>query len=87
MRLINYDALLEAINKNPASNPNFRCAQLLEAILNAPTLDPVVHAQWVLDASFFNAHVYHCSMCNRKQMQTSKFCPECGAQMDEVVET
>lgn len=45
----------------------------------------VVHAHWVLDYTFFDANIYHCSACKQKQMQTPKFCPECGAQMDEEV--
>ena len=40
-RYIDADELLKTINKNVAEAHNERCAQLLEAILNAPTADVV----------------------------------------------
>ena len=40
-RYIDLDALLKSINKNVAEAHNERCAQLLEAISNAPTVDVV----------------------------------------------
>lgn len=38
---IDRNALLKTIHENPAEAPNERCAQLLEAILNAPTADVI----------------------------------------------
>ena len=46
-------------------------------------LAPVVHAEWIHDASFFSAHIYHCSACEEKAMEKSRFCPNCGAKMEE----
>lgn len=40
MSLIEKNDLLQEINKNPASNPSMRCAQLLNAILHAPPVNP-----------------------------------------------
>lgn len=40
-RYIDANKLLKSINENPAEAHNERCAQLLEAILNAPTADVV----------------------------------------------
>ena len=62
----------------------FKDQDVLSAILSSKRLDvaPVVTAMWMLDSSFYSARIYHCTACNTKQMQTSKFCPECGAKMD-----
>lgn len=63
-----------------------------EAIKNAPTIKakPVVHAHWFLLDDCANEGVY-CSACTKKVYKTdyanqklkSKYCPNCGAQMDE----
>ena len=65
-----------------------------EAIKNAPTVDakPVVHAHWFLLDDCANEGVY-CSACTKKVYKTdyanqklkSKYCPNCGAQMDEEI--
>lgn len=51
--------------------------------MEANDVAPVTRATWVLDSSFFSAHVYHCTACGTKQMQTFNYCPECGAKMNE----
>ena len=45
---INRNELLKTVNESPAEAHNERCAQLIEAILYAPTADvvEVVHAYW-----------------------------------------
>lgn len=57
-----------------------------------PTIEakPVVHAHWKCDSAI---DPYCCSNCGKKALQDyfeedvlSKYCPYCGAQMDEVVE-
>lgn len=85
-RYIDADALLKTINKNPAEAHNERCAQILEAILYAPTADvkEVRHGSfvWIADDSPM------CNICG-KVFDTDdnvdaglwKFCPECGADM------
>jgi hypothetical protein len=62
------------------------CAiRLARKIKGLPALDvaPVAHARWIHDASFFGVHVYHCSACEEKAMEKSRFCPNCGAKMEE----
>ena len=44
-RCIDADALLKNINTNPAEALNERCAQILEAILYAPTADVAPRAE------------------------------------------
>ena len=44
-RYIDADALLKNINTNPAEALNERCAQILEAILYAPTADVAPRAE------------------------------------------
>ena len=46
-RYIDADALLKNINTNPAEALNERCAQILEAILYAPTVDVEPRAEWI----------------------------------------
>ena len=86
MRLIDSDMLLNTIYKNPASDPNLRCAQLLEAILEAPAVDPVVHAMWIAE------YRVTCSACETQfdddiywvqgDFIAPQYCPHCGAKMD-----
>lgn len=41
MRFIDKEALMKSIQENPAVDGNHRAAQLLECIMNAPTIDAV----------------------------------------------
>lgn len=85
-RYIDADALLKNINENVAKAHNERCAQLLEAILYAPTADVVEvrHGEWGFDGLGWT-----CSECgeyaltNKSKVQVhSTYCPHCGAKMD-----
>ena len=81
-------ALLAEIHRKPAEAHNERCAQILEAILYAPTVDfvEVLHGQWVNDGDD-----WFCNRCNRNALCDNKtgevvlsdICPHCGAVMDE----
>lgn len=86
MRLIDAEPLSKKIRYECGLDCWGRVSEtdVLTKIDIAPTIDaaPVVHAKWMLDSSFYSANIYHCTACNQKQMQTSKFCPECGAKMD-----
>lgn len=81
-------ALLDEINRNPAEPHNERCAQILEAILEAPTIEveQVKHGFWV---SISNDDKWGaCSNCaHAVDMSQSRFkfayCPHCGSKMDE----
>lgn len=68
---------------------------LKKLIDNAPTIEakPVVHAHWFILDDCANEGVY-CSACRKKiyrvnyanpKLVESKYCPNCGAQMDEEV--
>lgn len=81
MRLIDVDAL-----------PNGRVEW--EDIVNAPTIDTVKHGRW--ERHYFRPNVFadlywHCSECGYKNgnqwaNRYHKYCPTCGAKMDEVKE-
>lgn len=58
-RYIDVDALLKAINKNTAEAHNERCAQLLEAILYAPTAD-VVEVVRCKDCAYYREENGYC---------------------------
>lgn len=53
----------------------------------APTLDvaPVKHGEWIL-RHVGAGHYWECSVCNKNPCiyvtKDTKFCPNCGAQMD-----
>ena len=87
MRFIDKEALMKSIQENPAVDGNHRAAQLLECIMNAPTIDavPVVHGRWV-----YGEGDIQCSICGHdaytegdyRQVKTN-YCPNCGACMDK----
>lgn len=58
----------------------------IDAIINsAPTVDPIKHGHWKAwyhgDCNF----TYSCSICGLGDSKESTlFCPNCGARMDEV---
>ena len=78
-KYIDADALLKNINENVAKAHNERCAQLLEAIVYAPTADVVEvrHGEWGFDGIGWT-----CSECEEYGVTDYKFCPNCGAKMD-----
>lgn len=64
--------------------------ELLAYIAEAPTIEakPVVHAHWekptCINGRAFS--IYHCSACGEVPCgidNNTKYCPNCGAQMDE----
>lgn len=70
------------------SNKALRC--YVEAEIDAaPTVDaePVRRGRWVQDDTWKD--MYFCSACmgrDHRNKPKHKFCPECGAKMDEVSE-
>ena len=44
---------------------------------------PVVHAHWVEETTGFS--LYGCSACKQYEDYKYKYCPNCGAKMDEEV--
>lgn len=89
MRLIDADELY----KLPCVHGAEGAWICLKDIHIAPTVDAVKHGEWINDKG-----IYKCSVCNtlcaiagwascipKKQMyEVFKFCPECGARMNEV---
>lgn len=81
MRLIDADALKEAMNYNGACGICFRYVD------DADTIDaaPVRHGRW-LDICKTDARLRECSVCHNWQVHYEKYipkyCPECGAKMD-----
>lgn len=57
---ISKNMLLRAINSNVASEHRSRCVQLLEAILNAPTVDVVPKSE----ADYWKNQAFHACMNN-----------------------
>ena len=96
MRLIDAEALKTRIQKIEAEAlehgfaPEYVCVDLfLDFLDNAPTIEakPVVHAHWkkptYISGKVFN--ICHCSACEGIPCgidENTKFCPNCGAQMD-----
>lgn len=78
-----------------------RVSNVRESIMNAPTIDavPVVHGHWKgyrfpkyrgnddFGEPIFKEYVaYTCSNCRKQNAIRHKYCPMCGAIMDEVTE-
>lgn len=58
-----------------------------EVIENGGEFRPVVHAHWIEHFEDFGESFFvECSACHSsKNVDESKFCPDCGAVMDEEV--
>jgi NADH pyrophosphatase NudC (nudix superfamily) len=50
-----------------------------EALEVTDDAEPVKHGHWIWDSDRF----WHCSVCNEYSSWTYKYCPHCGAKMDE----
>lgn len=90
MRLIDADELTEKAWR-VGFRPFRTREDIADLIANAPTVDavPVKHGRWeyriVGDAPIFMTNRWYCSSCGKWQTYgRTKFCPECGAKMDEV---
>ena len=84
--------LLKSINTDIAMPHNERCAQLLEAILNAPVEDVVKieNMKWKPHYYIFNAtgekmrDGWHCSVCGKHSYSRKKICDGCNTTMWKV---
>lgn len=88
MRLIDADAFQKFIEKQDESTDYERC-RFEEWLEQQPTIEakPVVHAHWrkwgcegTVCSNCYGRVLYECD----EQEKKSKYCPHCGAQMDEV---
>ena len=61
--------------------------EILDRIDSIPTIDPVKHGRWISIGEGYHWH-YECSECHWKDGypldDRHRYCPNCGAQMDEV---
>lgn len=90
--LISRNALLDAMPKND----ELLSVDVRRIICESPIIDaePVRHGQWetkeyTTEDSFDDWIVIHheevCSECGKGQGERSKFCPNCGAKMDDDI--
>lgn len=99
MRLIDGDALMETIRAhdyplrahfNSTDNGMFTLG-IQQAVDEQPTVDavPVVRGKWISDGAGYH-WTYNCSVCGWKDgypfNERHNYCPNCGADMREVVE-
>lgn len=62
--------------------------KVMNLLADTPTADvhENVHAKWVIEKEIVNGVLHDCQFCSNcdyPQYLTTKFCPNCGAQMDE----
>lgn len=78
MRLIDADALKEAMNYNGACGICFRYVD------DADTIDaaPVVHGRWIKLAEAPEWDQRRCTVCGDVSCCQRNYCPNCGAKMD-----
>lgn len=84
--LIDREALRREIYKDMAIEDNKRVVQLLQAIMDAPSVDaePVQHGRW----ETYPSHAYRrCSVCKTEWDKPkfnihASYCPNCGAKMN-----
>ena len=97
MRLIDADALMDAI-EDGATFSTFEDELLADDFIKkAPTVEavPVKHGHWISKQDEYDENYVICSVCgdeyteddlhlNSWVKQYFKYCPTCGAKMDEV---
>ena len=93
MRLIDADALIESIKHGlwdwetiNGIESRTVLEQTIQDIRNEPTIDaePVRHGKWNI---FHNDNIpfaFKCSACGQLTIEATKWCPNCGAKMDEA---
>ena len=91
MRPIDADSLEKVVEEKPydvvsVDRGGFSAAVVFSMIADMPTVDPVKHGHWIED---YDSHMYmdSCSACNGRSIfggRIYRFCPNCGAKMDEV---
>lgn len=92
MRLIDADALIEFIVEEAQDLRTLSTKTVGQAISKTPTVDavPVVHGKWIYSNEFhwYTASCNKCGYQRRTDIKAEgwnqwKFCPNCGAKMDE----
>lgn len=69
---------------------DFPCEYIKEDVLScidrvpAADVEPVRHGKWVSVESYDpREHISRCSCCGEAEAWTTKYCPNCGAKMEE----
>lgn len=79
----------------PVRSKMCKCCELGDArmyVEDAPTVDTEWHGHWVKENeedNLFRLCVYKCSLCGGEALSEAylfKYCPYCGAKMEEVKE-
>ena len=92
MRPIDADALIQKWENVHSKDTSFAMAVIgaINDVKHAPTIDaePVIHGKWLTaygeHISFgVRPHVSFCSQCNEVTAFKYRYCPNCGARMDE----
>lgn len=67
------------------SNSGIRAA--IGLVDRAPTIEPLKHGHWIETHPEWKWEYRHhkCSVCGMCKKSETKYCPECGAKMDEEV--
>lgn len=90
MRLIDANELTELVHWD-YGKPPFSRKKVLNMIDMARTIDavPVRHGKWIHEVrytidSLHSYQQYRCSECGMTYITNTKYCPDCGARMDDV---
>lgn len=93
-RYVDLDVAIERTLQDPVGATLAESNNLIGFLECLPIADvmPVVHAHWIDDGYYADFHphkVYRCSNCDWSKLDVElpeeKYCPKCGAKMDEVV--
>lgn len=85
MRLIDADVLKEELIKalhEDLMDIDEAIDVVVTTIDDAPTVDPVKHAEWIPKITEFGTMAFRCSACRRFSDIHWAYCPQCGALMD-----
>ena len=87
MRLIDADKLIEFIDLGHLRPPTEVCFSeydVCEMIKQAPTIEEKKHGEWYAYEKYSQWLMhYKCSECNAIALDSYKYCPNCGAKMDD----
>lgn len=90
MKLIDADALLVALRDYWAEGTNETGMEVLDKIIvslenKGADAEPVKHGMWIDEAEDWRNQIewFKCSQCDFPTSTAYKYCPNCGARMDE----
>lgn len=84
-RLIDANHLIESI-KGRLVEGSDGCYMFQCFVDEEPTVDPVKKGNWIYRTDGIFYGMYKCSACRDTVPKPSRYCPMCGAKMDEVTE-